>query len=70
MSAVDLASVPVAHYVNDEYVVENFVDYSVVTHANAMHAVLTARFEAGGRGPTLPVLKRIAKASLRRCSGA
>ena len=49
VSAVDLASVPDAHDVNDEYVVENFIEHSVVTHANAIHTVLTCHRDARRR---------------------
>ena len=37
---------PDAHDVNDEYVVDDLVDDSVVTHANAIHTVLTCHRDA------------------------
>ena len=40
VSAVDLASVPDAHDMDDEDIVDDFVDDPVVTHAYAIHAVL------------------------------
>jgi hypothetical protein len=48
-SAVDLASVPDAHDVDDEYVVNHFIDDSVITHADAIHTVLTCQRDACGR---------------------
>ena len=39
-----------AHDVDEQYVINYFVDNSVVTHADAIHAIFTCQCDAGGRG--------------------
>ena len=40
---------PDAHDVDEQYVINYFVDNSVVTHADAIHAIFTCQCDAGGR---------------------